>query len=316
MHEELLQKLAEAELKLDLKFPASVRRFLASLEKWTYSFKDDEWYFPIVLDINDPNKNNSIVENSLAFREEWGLNGVIIAHNGVGDYMLLLPNKNEPSLIDEMLYVMWHEVAEIRILSWNIDEAVKHGLDEFIFRNDCVYSLDEEGTLSEGYELKRLEDPESYIEYLKDRQPAQETEEDTAQNEPDPVMELHDQLQQASDWIDEERTDKIGEILLILQACVDEGTWSRRAHLFLNRVYMKGFGIPADPEKAIYHALKSAEENNYNAMSDLSFYYLRGMGVEQNFQTSLYWMQKANEVSEGMFNDRVDLIQKMISQNN
>ena len=316
MHEELLQKLAEAELKLDFKFPASIRRFLSSLEEWTYSFKGGEWFFPIVLDINDPNKNNSIVEKSLEFREEWGLNGVIIAHNGVGDDMVLLPNKKDPALMDEMLFVMWHEVAEIRILSWNIDEAVRHGLDEFIFRNDCVYALDEDGNLSEGYELKRLEDPESYIQYLKDSQPAPESEDDTGQTEPDPAMELHDQLQQAGDWIDEERTDKISEILSILQACVDEDSWSRRAHLFLNRIYMRGFGIPADPEKAIYHALKSAEEGNYNAMSDLSFYYLRGMGVKQNFQTSLYWMEKANEVSEGMFDDKLELIQKMMSQNN
>src|SRR5688572_2135351 len=314
MHEELLQKLAEAEFKLDFKFPASIRRFLASLEKWEYQFKDQVWYFNIVHDINDPDTNTSIIENSRTFRDEWRLKAVVIAHNGLGDYMLLLPNKTEPELMDEMLYVMWHEVAQIRVLSWNIDEAVRHGLDEFIYRDECVYALDDQGNLVEGYELRRLEDPGSYVKYLRDRQTIQESEAEPG--EPDLVMELHNQLQKADGWIDEERTDKISEILSTLHACVEEGTWSKRAHLVLNRIYMKGFGIPANPEKAIYHAIKSAEEGNYNAMSDLAFYYFKGMGVEQNFQTSLYWMQKANDASDGMFIDKLELIQKMMSQNN
>jgi hypothetical protein len=92
MHEELLAKIAEAEIKLDFTFPASIRRFLSMLKDWEYKFKEERSFFNIVREINSTEKKNSIVEDSVSFRQDWGLNGVLIAHNGVGDHLLVLPD--------------------------------------------------------------------------------------------------------------------------------------------------------------------------------------------------------------------------------
>jgi hypothetical protein len=63
------------------------------------------------------------------------LNGVLIAHNGVGDHLLVLPDRVNPDVFSEMLFVMSHETAQVHILCWDIKTAVKEGLDGLSFSN-------------------------------------------------------------------------------------------------------------------------------------------------------------------------------------
>jgi hypothetical protein len=45
------------------------------LKDWEYKFKEERSFFNIVREINSTEKKNSIVEDTVSFRQDWELNG-------------------------------------------------------------------------------------------------------------------------------------------------------------------------------------------------------------------------------------------------
>lgn len=49
---------------------------------------------------------------------------LIIANNGIGDYLFLKPNEMDQSLYDETVYVFWHEEKVIEVIAENIRDLL------------------------------------------------------------------------------------------------------------------------------------------------------------------------------------------------
>ena len=54
------------------------------------------------------------IENDYAPRHPESLNSVIIATNGVGDYIGLLPEKDNKTQLGETIYEFLHETGKVR----------------------------------------------------------------------------------------------------------------------------------------------------------------------------------------------------------
>ena len=59
---------------------------------------------------------------------------------------------------------------------------------------------------------------------------------------------------------------------------------------------MKGYGGKLDYKKGIKYAIECSKFNNYNAISDLAFYYYKGMGVKKNVQKAYDLLVRAEEI--------------------
>lgn len=318
MQEELLIKIEEAEKGLGFIFPASIRNFLLNLNDFGEFFGKEEWYFDIYNDVKKG--TNTILEDSLTFKEDWKLDAVVIGHNGMGDYLLLLPRRYPKKIdqqLDEIIFVLWHELAEIRIFAYDLAEALDEDFDSGPTGDEYVFRINEDDTVDEGFELRRIYDPIAYVEYLKSRaanNPIAIQPEGNGEGEE--WLQLHERVNQASEWIELEQSDKIDEILSILQECADDEFLGPRAHWLLSKVYMKGIGLPSNPAKAIEYVQKSAASGNYNAMADLSFYYFKGMGVAQSTLKAIEWMESANEKSEGLMEEKLEALKNFQARKN
>jgi Sel1 repeat len=317
MQEEILIKIEEAEKGLGVVFPANIRNFLLSLNDYGHFLGKEEWYFDIYNDVK--NGTNTILEDSLTFKEDWKLDAVVLAHNGMGDYLLLLPKlypKKIDHQLDEIVFVLWHELAEIRIFAYDLSEALDEDFESGPTGDEYVFRINDDDTLEEGFELRRIYDPVSYVEYLKSKFLEPVAVQPEGNGEGEEWLQLHERVNQASEWIEEEKSDKIDEILAILQECVNDEFLGPRAHWLLSKVYMKGIGLPANLALAIDYVQKSAASGNYNAMADLSFYYFKGMGVAQSTLKAIEWMESANEKSEGLMEERLEALKNFQAQKN
>lgn len=80
---------------------------------------------------------------------------------------------------------------------------------------------------------------------------------------------------------------------------LDDKWYKGRSMLKLSRLYMRGTGGKLDYEKGIAYAEACAKLENYNALSDLAYYYYKGMGVEKDIQKAYDLLVKAeNKVKQ------------------
>src|SRR5688572_2187475 len=103
-------KLKQAEKKLGLKIPEQIFDFISQLDKPEVKFGEEEWLFWSVTDKPKEVADNFIIKSSFDFKKEWGLNGIVFAENGIGDYLVALPNE-----FDDKVFVMMHESAELKL---------------------------------------------------------------------------------------------------------------------------------------------------------------------------------------------------------
>lgn len=309
MQDEILLKIVEAEEKLGYRFPASIRNLLLNLDDFGRFFGKEEWYFDIYNDTK--NQTNTIVEDSLSFREDWKLEGIVFAQNGMGDHLLLLPKQYPQKLegqLDEIIFVFWHELGEVRIFAYDLAEALDEDFDPGPEGDDFVYRIDEEDRVEEGFELRRIYDPVAYLEYLKKNIPAVSSSESDADPQGEEWLRLHERVNEVSDWVSEENAGKLDEMLSTLNECLADEFLGPRAHWLLSKIYMKGIGLPVNTEKGIHHVEQSAKAGNYTAMADLAFYYFKVVGVSQSTLRAIEWMESANEKSEGLLESELEAL--------
>ncbi len=70
-------KLTQAQDKLKLKLPDQLFDFISMLDKPEVSFGKEEWLFWTLNDKLDAEASNFIIEISLDFKKEWGLDGIV-----------------------------------------------------------------------------------------------------------------------------------------------------------------------------------------------------------------------------------------------
>ena len=57
--------------------------------------------------------------------------------------------------------------------------------------------------------------------------------------------------------------------------------------------YLKGYGVPADLERAVYWTRRAAEHGDWDAQYNLASFYEEGAGVEKSAELARQWYTRA-----------------------
>jgi hypothetical protein len=281
-------KLREAEQALGQQMPGDLFAFIAGLSSEEYAFANESWLFWTVTDKPTDRGDNFIIDRSASFRTEWKLNGFVFATNGIGDYLVLLPDKESGSLMPT-IFIMLHETAELKVFAADLDTLLTNGPRNYHWSDEFYLKLEEE-QLIEGKET--VEGAQG------------EDDEESDYFGPD-----YQKRSTLDDWIDEEKTEKTSEIISGLEELSQSTDESHRIWAInkLSDLYLKGFGpLPAHVETAMAYNQMAMDLGSHKAFSNRAACYFAGIGVERDLPRALILAKKANELSKSnMFADVV-----------
>jgi hypothetical protein len=296
--------IAEAEQELGFRFPEEWKNYLLQLPDSAMTYGSEEWIFPFL----EEEGRNFIVDLSKNFREEWKVDGVIFASNGIGDYLLFLPDQDEPSLMPQV-FVLLHETAEVKLFSSALATLLKKGPADYFYSDDCYMKL-EDGELIYGDETLEEEDSDEAEALFEDD---------------DYKLRWH-----LDELLDNERTDRANEIIDGLNKLIGgESGYIGWAINRLSDIYFKGFGpIPRNIEKALEYNQMAINLGNPKAYSNRAACYFYGIGVDKDINKALELATKANELSKsnmfaetwtgkkdtGLYEDLVKMIQREVAK--
>jgi hypothetical protein len=292
-------KLKQAQDKLKLKLPDQLFDFISRLDKPEVSFGKEEWLFWTLNDKLDNEASNFIIEISLDFKKEWGLDGIVFAANGIGDYLVVLPDR-----FGEQILVMMHESAELKLFGNSIDDLLKNGPEDYFWSDDYIFKLDDDKLVGRNTE-ENSESPTDQIE-LRD--------------EDDKLRSYLD------DMIDDQRTEKSSELLTGLEKLIGSTNESNKVWALnkLSDIYLKGFGpIPKNMTMALDYNQRAIDLNSHKALSNRAACYFFGFGLDKDIEKAHEFATKANELSKanrfanilatkeggGMYDKLVDMIE-------
>ncbi len=157
MKDEILIKIAQAEDVLGLIMHSNTKEFIANLQTSETSFGHNKWLFYTILEIELEQEgkklsiseasgtNNYITALSQDFMSQWNMRGMVIADNGCGDYLMLLPSDYYSPVskqLGESFYIVLHETREIKLYHHFLSDMIKNGgLDyfgDYIFRANIL----------------------------------------------------------------------------------------------------------------------------------------------------------------------------------
>lgn len=121
-------------------------------------------------------------------------------------------------------------------------------------------------------------------------------------------------IYELADFIADEKPELIDKAIDLLKSLLDTYWYKSRASLKLSRIFMQGTGGRLDYEQGIKYARMSADQDNYNGLSDLAFFYFKGMGVEKDLHKALELLKKADRIAAskgvgGVFSDRIKAVE-------
>jgi hypothetical protein len=181
MKEAILAKIAQTEQDLGLIVPDSVKEWMASFTYFEVDFgNSDTWLFYTLLEIEYEAKgeklfswgDNYMTGTSEDFQHEWKMKGMVIADNGCGDYLFLVPeNCYDASCktLSPTLFIMLHETAELKRYSCALPCALETG--GFEWRYPPNYSTQEDNTTEYDWDsevLKYIDAQKETFTKLKD----------------------------------------------------------------------------------------------------------------------------------------------------
>ncbi|GAL83162.1 hypothetical protein MYP_388 [Sporocytophaga myxococcoides] len=150
MLQRVSDKLREAELKLELRFPKKLFDFIRKLESPEVIFGEEEWTFPIVTDDPDNPSENFIISKSIWFINQWNMNALVFAVGRYGDYLLALQDKNGRML--KQIFVLITESSEIKVFNTSLDKLIEYGPFDYMEWSDYYLKL-EDGEVIRGEEM-------------------------------------------------------------------------------------------------------------------------------------------------------------------
>jgi hypothetical protein len=123
-----LKFIEDAEDALGAKFPVSFRAYLLQNNGGEIVAMDFPWEVNPVLDASDHEhvRRTAIdITRETACAREWHgfpSRGVAIASDGCGNYLILTPDENTPSVLLPAVYVWWHEGGELEVVASDFAE--------------------------------------------------------------------------------------------------------------------------------------------------------------------------------------------------
>lgn len=304
MKRQVRRKLEQAQEILGLELPEELFEFIAKLDNEQVLFGEEKWLFWSVADKHNDEDDNYIVRTSLNFKSEWGLGGLVFAANGIGDYLLVMPEE-----LNDVILVMLHETAELKLFSKNIQDAVQNGPAGYSLTDNYLFKIDEHDVVVRSDNFEEViagEDKDDFWEHY----------------------ELRSKL---DDLIDDERTEQASEILSGLEHLIEYAD-DRDKEWALNKlsdIYFKGFGpIPPNIERALEYNQQAIDLGSFKALSNRAACYFFGIGMDKDIHKAFALATEANELSKannfadilaskpggGMYDDLVNMIEKEIGK--
>jgi hypothetical protein len=288
------QFLENLSTELGITLPDDVVAFLSQLEQPVAKFGNDEWWFSVA----DPELTVQALARTRRFRKEWGLDGFVLADNGLGDELVLLPSPGDdsepPQELGSSVYVLMHEVGELRNFARSVTELGSSGDIYATDSDDCVYRLNDDSVVERGPAYGRAPG-EAY------------------ERAPDSL----DLKRELDGLIDDRRFDRAEYVVEGLSSLTpDDGKHAAWAHHKLSELYRHGFGpIPEDLEKMLAHNAEAVRLEHESALANRAFFHLKGIGVEQNLELAEKLAREANKRSlrfgvGGLFDELVEMIQE------
>jgi hypothetical protein len=280
MKKHIVARLNQAQEQLGVRIPQGLFEFIANLKKSEVKLGEEEWLFWTIEDTPD---DNFIVTSTLDFRREWNLQGLVFATNGIGDYLLLLPDGERGEFKDN-LFVMVHEAAEIRLFADDLETLIKHGPEDYYWNREYCFKLDEHDNVIAWH----------------DEQSNERVEKDD--RDYDNIFDEEDALRsKLDDMIDDQVTEKASKILEGLEKLSESDDEAHKVWAInkLSDLYLRGFGpVPHNLEKALAYNQRGMDLNSHKAYSNRAACYFAGIGVERNLDKALEFAIKANEISK------------------
>ncbi|MCZ8214780.1 MAG: hypothetical protein O9262_01000, partial [Cyclobacteriaceae bacterium] len=261
MKRHIKAKLRQAQDELGLYLPEKIFDFIAKLDKADVKFGSETWSFCSVNDKPKDSSDNYIIDRSVNFSNEWSLDGIIFADNGIGDYLLVLPYE-----CGERILVTMHEIAELRLFSNNIDELSKTGPENYVVSDNYLFKLDEDNNLIRG---EIPSEGGSSREYFGDD------------------YQLRSYL---DNLIDDQKTEKITDIVIGLEELIENADEKHKVWALnkLSDIYLKGFGaMPPDMTKALDYNQKAIDLNSHQALANRAACYFFGLGMSKDVAKAL-----------------------------
>ncbi|HRB71489.1 MAG TPA: SMI1/KNR4 family protein [Flavobacterium sp.] len=123
-----LKYILDTEQELGVTFPECFKSKMMQENGGEIVTDDDDWQLFPFFDKSDPKRigrtcNHIGLETKQA--KEWGnfpANGIAIASNGCGDFLVLLPSKQDRKVLGREIYLWFHENGETEKIAQSIDE--------------------------------------------------------------------------------------------------------------------------------------------------------------------------------------------------
>lgn len=129
-----------------MSIPTTIVDFIVGLDGSEVEFGKESWLFGTVSDARKGLETNYVLRMSRIFKEDWGIVGVILATNGIGDYLLLLPDQQGSSLRKE-IFVVDHEEAMIKLFAPSLECLLTSGPEKWCLSDLHVARLDDDDQL-------------------------------------------------------------------------------------------------------------------------------------------------------------------------
>jgi hypothetical protein len=114
-----IQYIIETEQEIGLVFPDSFKAKMKQENGGELMTEDDDWQVIPFFDKSDKKRisrtcNHILLETKQARSwDNFPSNGITIASNGSGDFLLLLPTKENDKKLSDEIYIWFHETGEI-----------------------------------------------------------------------------------------------------------------------------------------------------------------------------------------------------------
>lgn len=123
-----IKYIIETEQVIGLAFPDSFKAKMTQENGGELMTKDDDWQVIPFFDKSDKKRisitcNHILLETKQARSwDNFPSNGITIASNGSGDFLLLLPTKDNDKKLSDEIYIWFHETGEIEKVADTIEE--------------------------------------------------------------------------------------------------------------------------------------------------------------------------------------------------
>ena len=114
--------IVATENKLGVKFPKEFRRGMREVNGGEVDIEGDDWRLFPIFDTSDKKHLKrtcgDIVRETASAREWTGFPtfGVALGTNDCGDFLVMLPLKNDPLMLEQTVYLWDHETGELQVV--------------------------------------------------------------------------------------------------------------------------------------------------------------------------------------------------------